>query len=224
MVETLLWRPTLPRARFALGLGFVVVVLSACSGPIDLLEETHLTRVRTEGAPLENIQLHLKADMRPHEERGVRKYVGVSYVGGNAFTEPTAVSLLRIFARDLVRAGVAERVSFSEEEPPFRIDLVIEHLAGSFSEGFQTLPIILPTSAIHGVCQLRIEFKDRDGRVFLAQSFFGEKRQVGALLTGLEDGAAGALADAIRATLDQILPALKPAVRAFWDRQRASGP
>ena len=172
------------------------------------------------GAPpaLPAMLVRLKADARPPVERGTRKFLGTSYVGGNTFREPSDVSVLRILARDLVAAGISEQAGFQDAAQPLVLDVVIKHLGSSFVEGPQNLTMFLPTSPIHAHCELLLELRDRHGRLFLDEVFSAEVSRGGSLLTGLESDAADALAQAIRETLDKALPRVRSSVDAFWAR------
>jgi hypothetical protein len=164
--------------------------------------------------------VRLLSDSRPPEERGTRKFLGTSYVGGNTLIEPTDVSLIRILARDLVASGVSTGASWTDAGEPYTLDVAIKHLGAAFSEGPQTLTVVLPVSPVHARCAFGLRLRDRDGRLFLDEVFSSEVRRSGALLTGLEREAVKALSEAIRAAVDQALPRLRQSIDAYWQRIR----
>lgn len=209
--------PRMTKAAFAAAAACFLV---ACSSSRDLVESTAPSRFRAGAEPIGSVLVRLKADMRPREERGVRQFVGTSYLGGNDLVEPTDVSLLRILARDIKRTGVAADASFQDDEQPYILDASILHLGASYSEGVESFTMVLPTSSIQAKCAVRLELRDRAGRVFLDEVFEREERRGGARLTGLERDAARALSAAIRGTVDDALPKLAAAVGAYWSKYR----
>ena len=95
-----------PMGRFVALLAAALWLTGCASGPYDLVPLTPTPTYRASEKPLGPVHVRLETDRRPPRERGVRKYPGRSYLGGNARTDPTGVSLLRVLARDLEVAGV----------------------------------------------------------------------------------------------------------------------
>ena len=77
----------------------------------------------------------------------MRKYPGISYLGGNDVAEPTAVSLLRVLSRDLVQTGAAESAGLSERTGGYILDVSIEHLSATYNDGIETLVPLLPRTS-----------------------------------------------------------------------------
>jgi len=179
------------------------------------------TVARVDGDPLGAFQVTLEYDRRPPVEHGVRKYPGRSYLGGNDTLEPTAVVLLRLLAQGLVQSGVATHAGLLHQDGAYVLEVTVDHLGVSYNDGLETLAVpILPTSAVHAVCDVKLVLRDSLGRIFLDQSFRSEKRAMAALITGLRGKAASELADAMSAVCDQAMPALHRSVEEFWKRVR----
>jgi hypothetical protein len=200
------------------------LILAACSSaPLELSSQIPPTQIRVPPPRLAAVHVKLRSDKRPIHEHGDRKYLGRSYLRASSLTEPTSVTLLRALVRDLVISGLCRAAGLVAEDQPYVLEVDIEHLAASFGEGLENLTLILPTSAIEGVCEIRLRFLDRDGRLFLDRTYRGTEEGAGSLVGGLEEAAATRLAAAIRQAIDRALPEIAPAVARFWEQYAGSG-
>lgn len=207
-----------PMGRTAALLAAAAWLAGCAYGPQDLVALTPPPTYRAAEEPLAPFHVSIETDRRPPREHGVRKYPGRSYLGGNALIEPTAVSLVRVLARDLVLSGVAGEAGLVAREQGYVLGVTVEHLGASYNDGVETLVPLLPTSAIKAHCEVRLVLRDVVGRVYLEQLFTVERTAVAAMVTGIESTAAKALGGALRALSDQVLPAVERAVPAFWKR------
>lgn len=206
-------------------LAAALLLCSACaSDPHDLVELTPPTSFRAEGKALGPFQVKLDTDRRPPVEHGTRKFPGRSYLGYNDLIEPTAVSLLRIFARDLRASGVASTAGLAPRDDGYILEVQVDHLGASYNDGLETLVPVLPTSAIAAHVAVRLRLRDRVGRLYLDEAYAAERNTVAALLTGIQSTAAETLAETLRAVCDQALPDIHAAVPAFWKRLGRSPP
>ena len=201
----------------------VCLILAACSStPLQISESIPPTEVRLPPPRLPAVQIKLGSDKRPIHEHGDRKYLGRSYLRASSLTEPTSVTLLRALVRDAVGSGLCREAGLAPEDQPYILAVDIEHLAASFGEGLENLTLILPTSAIEAVCEIRLRFLDRDGRLFLDGTYRGTAEGSGSLAGGLEEAAASRLGVAIRRAIDQALPEIHPAITRFWEQYAGS--
>jgi len=174
------------------------------------------------GDPLPGIWVKLRADTRPHSERGDRKYLGTSHLRDSVLVEPTHVVLLRALTGALRISGVAETASIRDVEQPYVIGITLEHCTATFGEGIGNLLMILPTSGIDGVCAFTLKMEDRQGRVFLDQEVEGKASGSAAPVSGLERSAAGILQDAMGKAIDQALVLIHEAPARWWAAHRQS--
>lgn len=208
----------------------VILLCVGCAGcasaPQDLVALTPATTFRATGQALGPFQVRLDTDRRPPQEHGTRKYPGRSYLGYNDLVEPTAVSLLRILARDLRASGVASIAGLERRDDGYVLEVHVVHLGASYNDGIETLVPVLPTSAIAARVAIRLRVRDRVGRLFLDATYTAERNTVAALLTGIQSTAAATLAESLRAVCDQALPEIHRSVPAFWKRigRRAPAP
>lgn len=198
----------------------VLVALAAfapsCASSRDLVELSGSTSWRSTAPPLPRMLVRLEGDTRPREERGIRKFLGENYVGGNALREPSDVSALRVLARDLVSSGVTEDAGFVADGQSLVLGVVIVRLGGAYREGVENIVVpVLPTTPVEGRCTLRLRLRDDEGRLFLDEEFTGEDERSGAFLAGVEGEAARSLAASIRRCVDTALPRVRASVDEF---------
>jgi hypothetical protein len=188
--------------------------LGGCSSPLDLAALVPPPAHREEAPVLDLVLVRLTADQRPPIERGRRRFQGASTIGTDTLREPAEVALLRVVARDLVASGCAREASLTAAAPSHQLDIALQRLSASYTEGIETLPFLLPTSTIEAGIRAEVVLTDRSGRVFLRRTYAAEESRQAAALEGLSSAAAAALARSIRQALDAMLPEIAQSLRS----------
>ncbi len=201
-----------------LSLVFIALFWSCASVPQRL--PVAATEIRVPGEPLALVHVRISADMRPIAEHGTFKALGRHQLQHRQFDVPTLVEVASAVALDLVRAGVALETTLSAVDAPYLLELDILHLGTEISGGLESLLFVAPTCSLVATCELRWRFLDRHGRCFLDSTTLARLDGHAAPLGGLEGEAAWLLGRALRASCDEGLPRILPAVDAWW---RAEG-
>ncbi len=180
-----------------------------CSGPRDLAASVPPPSGSVESpGPGRRVLVRLKGDQRPLEERGRRRFQGRSTIGSAELREPTDVAFLRVLVRDLVTIGFASAATLDQEDPDLILDVTLLRLYGSYTEGVETLPLVIPTSSVEARCQVLFQLRDGWGRTFLEKELNSEDRGVAAAVGGLSSAALNSLTRCIRGVLDELIAEL----------------
>ena len=200
----------------------LVATLGACGSTPHALDLTGMcppTQIRVEGDPLASVHVKLDRDIRPPGDRGRSSYPGESSLDESDLLEPTDVVILRVLARDLVRAGVAREASITEDGQRYTLGLTLIRGGALFDQGVESLTMVIPTSSIEATCRYRVRLRDDVGRIYLEKEFAAKRETSSSLVGGTGSNAAEALANAIREAIDRTLPEVHRAPDAFWEER-----
>ena len=208
--------------RCGLATAVVVFATSCGSSQFDIARATPATSWRSDRA-LGAVQLVLKGDRRPLEERGLRAYVGGSWLGGRDLVEPLEIAFLRIIARDLTTSGLSHDARVAAEGQPLLLEMTLENLGCRYSEGLENLAFLLATSSLHAEVSILFRWRDHEGRVFFESEFHAARDAKASPASGLRERAVSLLSEAIRDAIDQMLPRLTRSIEDFWMRYDRPG-
>ena len=187
----------------------LVILSLGCSGPRDLAARVPPPTGSAESAAHgRRILGRLKGDQPAQEERGRRRFQGRSTIGSAELREPTDVAFLRVLVRDLVASGFASAATLDQEDPDLILDVTLLRLYGSYTEGVETLPLVIPTSSVEARCQVLFQLRDGWGRTFLEKELNSEDRGVAAAVGGLSSAALNSLTRCIRDVMDELISEL----------------